>query len=328
MTASILWRVLRTGCLAVKLSLCVLTLASCSTHQAGSDSDAQKERNKSEHGTAWFTLSLPTDFSAQSLLPLVTIQEVSGGPAQRIPVREKRFPRAGESGYVIGVDLQAGKYTITGISLVNPEYPDENVGWITTKVLFEVRPKTPDYHGALIIKSNPNGTSWETSVMDLRDGDSMEFIALDTTLVRKIWSGGRLATVAGETELRQPLTGVPVATAAAPGALDQPKKEVITGAFSSSPEPLGQAAVSSFPAAVQAQFKKFLSRPLPRAFAVSEDGTTGMASGGGDLIARAVAACRKNGTASKKASMCEVVAIDNTWLDTLLRPKTRSTAAK
>jgi hypothetical protein len=81
---------------------------------------------------------------------------------------------------------------------------------------------------------------------------------------------------------------------------------------SAAPPRLDSSAAAGLPTRARAAFLAFLGSGYPRAFAVAATGDTGTATGGADVIARAVRKCRQIQPSQK--SGCRLFALDDTLI--------------
>lgn len=194
--------------------------------------------------------------------------------------------------FLVRLELPAGAHKLNRLSAMVKGDAAAAPIEIEPDMSFEVRANATDYLGRIEVSSSSKAV-----LTDAYQSDFPELVRA-WPLLRKQKVGRRAPQ--GEVMVSlQPSAPVPTAA-----AQTEP------------PLRLDASAVAEMSKRIQREFDSFLKSGYPRAFAVAASGDTGRASGGKNVIGRALANCKRSQPEPRKAR-CRLFALDDTLLSSL-----------
>jgi hypothetical protein len=267
------------------------------------------------HATVLFSVTLkgdlPPDRQPAGLIVSVEAKQGSAGgqfaftPYSRVPGHYTTF--------LVRLDLPAEHYRLSRLSVIaNDGMPMPQFD-LAPRMAFDLRNGTADYIGHIELTvsrsaAEPVAASARIVIADAYDEELPYFAhawpSLSAHAIRRRAPRGATAIAA------QPLTQQSESGSSPPAAAAQAVAR------------LDERAASGLPPRAQAAFRSFLRGSYPRAFAVSVAGYTGTASGGRDVIGRALDNCKRAqrielARRAGAAANCRLFALDNTLLSSV-----------
>jgi len=231
------------------------------------------------------------DPRARPVTGLIVSVDNQNGPVGRqfAFVPTARVP-ASYTGFLVRLELPEGRYRLRGLtSVVEGVQTAEHVD-VAVNMPFDARANTTDYIGRIDIR--------DEQVSGVADSYEDDF----PNLVRA-WPALRGRTLARRILVPDPASDTAAELVAA--AVARPKGEYVATTR------LDSTVARDLSAKAQIAFRSFLKVGYPRAFAVAESGHTGVATGGANVISRAIRNCER-ASGAKKGPSCRLFAVDNT----------------
>jgi hypothetical protein len=205
----------------------------------------------------------------------------------------------GRAEFLVRLDLTPGHYRMSSLAGVMRSGGDDLRFDMQTDMPFEVRGSFTDYLGRVELTHPAVETAADPAriaLVDAYQADRTRFIRSWPALRSKILQRRKPQSIA---------------------LLTQPKpvevKQRGQGQYLP-PTRLDRTAEPTLPAAARAAFRDFLKSQSPRAFAVSGSGGFGSASGGENVVQRALSSCERS---SKAKRDCRLFALDDTLVSSI-----------
>jgi hypothetical protein len=210
--------------------------------------------------------------------------------------------------FLIRLDLPAGAHRLTRLSGVSGRGETVPAFDLATNLPFEVKSAGTHYLGHI------EWSAPHLALSDSYENDLPEFL--------QAWPALRGHPI----ERRAPAKSVAIPAEWNPKvAHDQAQP---ARAASGAAARLDASAAAALPAHTRAAFQVFLKSGYPRAFAISKSGAVGTATGGRDVIRRALQDCRKRAQPESRRSSCTLFAVDDTLISSIEASPPRVTAAR
>jgi hypothetical protein len=192
--------------------------------------------------------------------------------------------------FLLRVELSPGHYRLSRLSGVTRGGVDELRFDTEVDMQFEARSGATQYLGRIVL----NGT----------DVKSVDAFKEDRVRLVRSWPSLRGRSI----QHRQQPAIARVIPPPPPAPVIAGKGEYVP------PAKLERDAEKLLPAGARPAFRKFLQARPPRAFAIAGSGNFGVASGGSNVVQRALQSCR--GAAAAKRS-CQLFALDDTLINSI-----------
>lgn len=210
--------------------------------------------------------------------------------------------------FLVRLSLPVGPHHLTRLSGVTgagvpiPEFD------VDLDLRLEARARATDYVGHLELSRAVAGPTALASSQGPMSPAGVQLVLADTYEDDLPNFVHAYPTLRGHSVSRRAPTQLTALTVRARGPVASTAASVPFGGVSG----LDVSAADALPPAARAPFRAFLKKQYPRAFAVSAVGQTGMATGGADVIERALRACRHAAGTHAEKSRCTLFALDDT----------------
>jgi len=237
-------------------------------------------------------------FSIDGLI--VNIEGDSQNPGGQFAFPADPSSTVGRAQFLVRAELLPGYYRLSRLSGVMRGGGDDLRFDVEVDMPIEVRTGAADYLGRIEL-SRPAAANRADSSIKLSDGykeDRPRFI--------RAWPA--LRSRALQKRKPSPITLVVLASPPPPAPQKQGRGQFLP------PVQLDRTAEPQLPVKARAAFRAFLKSKAPRAFAFAGSGGFGFASGGENVVGRALQSC-KNSAPSKQD--CRLFALDDTLVSAI-----------
>ena len=222
-------------------------------------------------------------------------QQFAFTPYSRVPGHYATF--------LVRLDLPAGRYGLSRLSAVATNGTALSQFDVAPQMTFDVRAGSTYYIGHIELQSARGVSDSAGASVQMVIADAY---AKELPYFARVWPSLGARTISRHT--------LPGATVIPTTPLEQsPRLSSSAEAVAARAPKLDAHAANGLPPAARAAFELFLRRNYPRAFAIAASGSTGTATGGQDVIGRALSNCKRAQPAEHRSN-CRLFALDDTLL--------------
>jgi hypothetical protein len=265
------------------------------------------------HSTVLLSVTLCSDPMPDLQQPtglIVNVEATHGSTAKQFAFMLNSRP-AGHYAFLVRLDLPSGPYKLSRLSATTADGEAIQQFDIATGLTFDARSKSTDYIGHIELRTGSDVQSAPNTsrfvIADAYPDELPSFV--------HAWPALRARAIG-----RRAMPGMTVYFGRSPGRATQ---QGVPPDANAAPVAAGLdlSSAAGLPPYAQQAFRYFLRKSYPRAFAVTDSGYyTGMATGGTDVMERALEDCIRAQPAEPK-SRCRLFALDDTLLSGVDGPK-------